>query len=223
MEKIKLNVREREGKTPNLLRRESKLPATLYGPGEPSQSVQIDEKEFTRLPGAAYSHMIELDFGTGTPTNCVIRNVQRKAYTGKIMNVELYRVRLDRKISVTVPLKFIGTSEAVTLGAQLVEAYLEVDIECFPNDIPDAVEVDLTALKELDDAIHFSDLNVGEKVKILNPPDEVVAKAITPRTVAEPEAEAAPAAAEGAAGAPAAGTAAATTPAEGEKGEKGEK
>jgi large subunit ribosomal protein L25 len=217
MEKIKLNVRERESKTPNLLRRESKLPATLYGPGEPSQSVQIDEKEFTRLPAGAYSHMIELDFGQGKPANCVIRHVQRKAYTGKIMNVELYRVRLDRKITVTVPLKFIGTSLAVSLGAQLVENYLEADIECFPNDIPDAIEVDLSQLKELDDAIHFADLNVGDKVKILNPPDEAVAKAVTPRQVAEPEAEAAPAAVEGAAPAAgaAAGTAPATTPAEG--------
>src|SRR5215472_9657550 len=121
MEKIKLNVRQREEKTPNELRRAAIIPATLYGPGEPSQSVQIDEKEFTRLPAAAYSHMVELDFGSGTPTNCLIRNVQRKAYTGKIMNVELYRVRLDRKISVTVPLKFIGTSEAVLQGAQLIE------------------------------------------------------------------------------------------------------
>jgi large subunit ribosomal protein L25 len=217
MEKIKLNVRERESKTPNLLRRESKLPATLYGPGEPSQSVQIDEKEFTRLPSGAYSHMIELDFGEGKPANCVIRNVQRKAFTGKIMNVELYRVRLDRKITVTVPLKFIGTSEAVVLGAQLVEAYLEADIECFPNDIPDAIEVDLSRLKEIDDAIHFGDLNVGDKVKILNPMDEAVAKAVTPRTVAEPEPEAAAAAAEGAAapGAAPGATAPATTPAEG--------
>jgi len=205
MEKIKLNVRERESKTPNLLRREAKIPATLYGPGEPSQSVQIDEKEFTRLPSGAYSHMVELDFGSGKPANCVIRSVQRRAYTGKILNVELYRVRLDRKISVTVPLKFVGTSPAIIFGAQLVEGYLEADIECFPNDIPDFIDVDLTNLKQIDDAIHFSQLTVSDKIKILNPPDEVVAKAIAPRT----QAEAAPEAAATSEGAPAASTAAA--------------
>jgi large subunit ribosomal protein L25 len=194
MEKIKLNVLEREDKTPNQLRREAKLPATLYGPGEPSKSVQIDEREFTRLPSAAYSHVIELDFGSGAPTNAVIRNVQRKAWTNKIMNVELYRVNLNRKITVTVPLKFVGVSPAVTLGAQLIETGLSIEIECLPNDIPDVIEVDLSALKEIDDAIHYGDLKVSDKIEVLNPPEETIAKAIAPRVQSAESEEAAPAA-----------------------------
>jgi large subunit ribosomal protein L25 len=205
MEKIKLNVLEREDKTPNQLRREAKLPATLYGPGEPSKSVQIDEREFTRLPSAAYSHMIELDFGSGAPTNAVIRHVQRKAWTNKIMNVELYRVNLNRKITVTVPLKFVGVSPAVTLGAQLIETGLSIEIECLPNDIPDVIEVDLSALKEIDDAIHYGDLKVSDKIEILNPPEETIAKAIAPRVQsAETEEAAAAAPAAAAPAAPAA-------------------
>jgi len=205
MEKIKLAVQERESKTPNELRREAKLPGTLYGPGEASKSVQLDEKEFSRLPSAAYSHMIELDFGTGAPTNALIRHVQRKASTNKIMNVELYRINLNRKLTVTVPLKFVGVSPAVVLGGQLVESSLAADIECFPNDIPDAIEVDLSVLKEIDDAIHFGDLKVGDKVDILNPTEELVCKVVQPRVIAEEAAPAAPA--EGAA-APAAAPAA---------------
>jgi large subunit ribosomal protein L25 len=213
MEKIKLNVKEREAKTPNQLRRECQLPATLYGPGEPSTNIQIEEKEFTRLPDAAHSHMIELDFGAQKTLNAIIRNVQRKASTNKIMNVELYKVRLDRKLTVTVPLKFVGTSEAVSLGGQLVESNLEAEIECFPGDIPDTIEVDLSVLKEIDQSIHFGDLKLGEKIEILNPLDEIIVKVVTPREIAEveekPAAEAAATPAEGAApgegaGAPAA-------------------
>jgi large subunit ribosomal protein L25 len=185
MEKIKLNVKERETKTPNQLRREFKLPATLYGPGEPSTNLQIEEKEFTRLPAAAYSHMIELEFGAQKAVNAIIRNVQRKASTSKIMNVELYKVRLDRKLTVTVPLKYIGTSEAVTLGGQLVEVNLEAEIECFPADIPDVIEVDLSQLQELDQSIHFGDLKISEKVKFLNPLDEIIVKVIAPREIEE--------------------------------------
>jgi large subunit ribosomal protein L25 len=198
MEKIKLAVQEREVKTPNQLRREAKLPGTLYGPGEASKSVQLDEKEFSRLPRAAYSHMIELDFGAGAPTNALIRHVQRKASTNKIMNVELYRVRLDRKLTVTVPLKFIGVSDAVVKGAQLVESNLSAEIECLPGDIPDVIEVDLSVLKEVEDAIHYGDLKISDKVEILNPTDELVCKVIAPRVVAE-EAPAAAPVAEGAA------------------------
>jgi large subunit ribosomal protein L25 len=201
MEKIKLKVSEREAKTPNVLRQIAKLPATLYGPGEPSKSLQIDEYEFTRLPNAAYSHMIELDFGQGTPTNALIRNVQRKPCTGKVLNVELYRVRLDRKLTVTVPIRFSGSAPAVILGGQLVEAFQEAEIECLPNDIPDFIEVDLADLKEIDDAIHFADLKLGDNIKILNPLDEAIVKAVAPRAVVE---VAATSAAEGA-GAPAAG------------------
>jgi large subunit ribosomal protein L25 len=187
MEKIKLNVKDREAKTPNQLRREAQLPATLYGPGEPSTNLQIEEKEFTRLPSAAHSHMIELDFGAQKTINAIIRNVQRKASTNKIMNVELYKVRLDRKLTVTVPLKFIGTSEAVTQGGQLVEVNLEAEIECFPADIPDTIEVDLSVLKEIDQSIHFGDLKLGDTVEILNPLDEIIVKVITPREIVEEE------------------------------------
>lgn len=201
MEKIKLNVAEREPKTPNQLRREAKLPATLYGPGDPSENLQVAEKEFTRLPNSAYSHMIELDFGAKKPVNAIIRSVQRKASTNKIMNVELYRVRLDRKLTVTVPLKFIGASPAVTAGAQLVESFLEAEIECLPNDIPDSIEVDLSAILEIDQSIHFGDLKISDKIKILNPPDEIIAKAVTPRESEKEEPK------------PVAETAAAATPA----------
>jgi large subunit ribosomal protein L25 len=214
MQKIKLNVKEREAKTPNQLRREAQLPATLYGPGEPSTNLQIEEKEFSRLPNAAYSHMIELDLGTQA-INAIIRNVQRKASTNKIMNVELYKVRLDRKLTVTVPLKFVGVSEAVTLGGQLVEVNLEAEIECFPTDIPDEIEVDLSVLKEIDQSIHFGDLKLSDKVEILNPHDEIIVKVITPREIVEeveekPAVEGVAAPAEGAA--PAAGTEAPAEP-----------
>jgi large subunit ribosomal protein L25 len=212
MEKIKLNVQERETKTPNVLRREAKLPATLYGPGEPSLSLQVDEREFTRLPVAAYSHMIELEIGS-KPTNALIRSVQRKASTNKIMNIELYRVQLDRKLTVTVPLKFIGTSDAVvTFGGQLIEAHQETEIECLPNDIPDFIEVDLSTIKEIDGFIHFGELTVPKNVKILSPDDEVVAKVVTPREMPKEEPAAEATATEGAVpttvqGAPAASTA----------------
>jgi large subunit ribosomal protein L25 len=191
MEKIKLAVRERESKKPRQLRREGTIPATLYGPGQPAQSVQIDAREFSRLPDAAHSHMIELTVG-GKDTNAIIRNVQRRATTHQVLNVEFYRVALDRKLTLTVPLKFVGTSPAIANGNQLVELFQEAEIECFPAEIPDTLDVDLSKLKEVDDAIHFSDIKLPKGVEILNPHDEIVAKAITPRVMAEAEEAAAP-------------------------------
>lgn len=195
MEKIRLSVKSREDKKPNLLRREGQVPATLYGPGQPSQSVQVDAREFSRLPSGAYSHMIELSID-GKASPAVIRNVHRKATDHRVLNVEFYRVSMDRKLTMSVPLKFIGTSAAVTEGGQLIENFQEAEIESLPGDIPDYIEVDLSALQEIDQSIHFSDLKLPKGVELLNPPDEVVARVVTPRsTAAEDEAAAAAAAA----------------------------
>ncbi len=203
MEKIKLAVKQREGKKPRQLRRDGFVPATLYGPGQDSENVQVDAKEFSRLPVAAYSHMIELDFGTKANVNAVIRHVQRRSINHNLMHVEFYRVRLDRKLTMSVPLKFVGTSEAVVLGGQLQENYQEAEIESFPGDIPDFLEVDLSLITEIEGAIHFADLKVSDKIKILNPADEIIAKVTAPRAVTETATEATPQTATEAASAPA--------------------
>jgi len=215
MEKIKIKVKEREVGTPNQLRREAKIPATIYGQGETSKNLQVDEKEFKHLPAAALSHIVELDFGSGKATSALIRHVQRHAASNKILNVEFYKVRLDHKITIVVPLKFVGTAGGVIKGGQLVESHMEAEIECLPNDIPDFIEVDLSKLEEIDDAIHFRDLIVSDKVEILNEPDDIVAKVSEIREVIEEEpvvAEAAPVeGAEGVAGEATPGAAAPTS------------
>lgn len=177
MERFKLQLEARESKKPNQLRRVGKIPATLYGPESKSATLQIDAMEFTRLPAAAYSHVIEL----GTPegaVNALIRQVQRKHVSNEILNVEFYRVAKDRKLTVTVPLKFIGVSPAVGKGGLLVEMFQTADLECLPSDIPDFIEVDISKIEEIDHGLHFSDLKLPAGVKVLNPPEELVARVI---------------------------------------------
>src|SRR5262249_25238669 len=142
MEAIKLKLDKREPKSPRQLRLEGKIPATLYGPGMESQSVQVAEREFGRLPAAAFSHLVELEHNSQA-VNALIRHVQRKPTTQKVLNVEFYKVAADHKLTVTVPLVFAGVPPAVQAGGQLIEIFQEVEIECLPKDIPDKIEVDL--------------------------------------------------------------------------------
>lgn len=180
MEKFKLKLEHREKKTANALRRDGKVPATIYGRGIASRSVQINAKEFSRLPAAAFSHIIELESNEG-PVSALVRHVQRRSTTNDILNVEFYQVQADRKLTVNVPLKFVGVSPAVKLGGQLVEFHQEVELECLPKDIPDFIEVDLTQITELDQGIHFGELKVPSVVQILNPTDEIVVRVASPR------------------------------------------
>lgn len=186
MEKIKLAVKKRDAKTPNQLRREGIIPGTLYGAGVESENIQLDAKEFRMLPAAAYSHMLEVDY-EGKKVNAIIRQVQRKSTRDFVYTVELYRVNLDKKLTVTVPLKFVGDCPAVKAGGQVVENYQEAELECLPNDIPDYVEVDMTTIEHLEGSIHFGQLKVDSKIKILNPHDEIVVKVVTPKAAPTPK------------------------------------
>lgn len=198
MEKFTLKASKREPKTPNQIRREGNVPATLYGPAVESESLQFDAREFSRLPAAAFSHLLELDMD-GKPVNVIIRNVQRVSTSDKVMNVEFYRVSLDKKLTVTVPIKFVGVSPAVkNLGAQFIESHPTVDIECYPHDIPDFIEANISKMKDLDSVITFAELKTSGSVKILNPLEEIAARAVSPRqsasdaAAASTEEEAAP-------------------------------
>ncbi len=186
MEKFKLKLEAREARKPNQLRRAGKIPATIYGPGVPSATIQVEAMEFSRLPAAAYSHIIELQGGQEGTINAIIRNVQRKHVSQEVLNIEFYRVASDRKLTVTVPLKFSGSSEAVTAGGQLMTNFDEAEVECFPQDIPDFIAVDISRITELDQGIHFGDLSLPDTVKILNPNDEIIVRVVSPRTGTEP-------------------------------------
>ncbi len=186
MDKYSLSVCSREEKTPNQLRREGIVPATVYGPEFDNVSLQFCAKEFSRLPAAAFSHLVDLNYDDGKKLSVIIRKVQRKATTGQVLNVEFYKIKLDRKLTVNVPIKLTGTAPAVTKGAQLMEVSLNAEVECLPGDIPDFILGDLSALQEADDIIHFEDLKIDqEKIRILNPAEGVVAKAVAPRVVSE--------------------------------------
>jgi len=185
MEKFTLNAQKREGKTPNQLRRDGIVPGTLYGPGFDAENVQFDAREFSRLPAAAFSHLVELDMKDGKPVAVIIRSVQRKSTTGHVLNVEFYRVNMQKKITVEVPIKFVGTSQAVVMGAQLVESEDTVEVECLPNDIPDFIECSIEPLAQIDDSIHFSDLKTSDNIKILNPLDGIIIKAVAPRAASD--------------------------------------
>jgi large subunit ribosomal protein L25 len=186
MEKIKLAVTKRDAKTPKLLRREGFIPATLYGPGIPSENLQVNAREFGRLSPAAYSHMIELVSPEGV-TNAIIRNVDRKSTVNFVYNIEFYKVALDRKVAVTVPLKFVGVSPAVVAGGKLEENYQEAHIDCLPGEIPDFLEVDLGVLENMDSAIHFGQLAAPAGIDVLNPPDEIIIKVVAPKVAATPK------------------------------------
>ena len=174
---IKLKLEAREVKKANQLRRDGKVPGTIYGPGAESMSVQVCQKEFSRLPGTAYSQILALETPTGT-VRALIRHVQRKAVNHDLLNIEFYRVNAERKLTVVVPLRYVGISPAVQKGGQLMEIFHTAEVQCLPAAIPEFLEVDVTKIENIDGGIHFSDLSTPDGVAILNPMEELVARVV---------------------------------------------
>lgn len=207
-----IKAQPRENKKPNALRRSGFIPATVYGHGLESKSLQVNAKEFSKVPHKAYSHINHLEVDNGEKYDVLIRNVHRDPVRDYFLNIEFYKIKSDEKLKLKVPLNFTGHSPAVTAGGVLIVSFNEVEVQCLPKDIPDAIDIDLSKIQEIGQAIHAGELQVAEGVQILAKKDEVIAHVEIPKTH-EVE-EAAPVAApgevpaEGAAAVPAEGAAA---------------
>lgn len=210
METVVLNVEARQMATKGetgRLRRAGKVPAVFYGPGKIGQSVCVDAREFRmKLDGLEGSHLIQLlsPAGDFNEKMVLLKEVQRHPVTSSPMHIDFYEVDVNKPITVTVPLHFIGKAQGVTAGGLLQSLRREVTVECLPREIPEFIQVDVTSLG-LHDTVHIADLVLPAGVKAVYDTNDAVVTVASPVTEAKPTAEAAEgAAAEGAAPAPAA-------------------
>ncbi len=213
-----IKAKQRENKKPNALRQEGFIPATVYGHGFDSVSVQINAKEFSKIPHKAYSHINVLDVEGKEKHDVLIRDVHMDPVRDSYLNVEFYKIRSDEKIKVKVPLNYIGHSQAVIAGGVLIVSFNEIEIQCLPKDIPDAIDVNLEEIKEIGQAIHTKELKVPSTIHIMAKPEEVMAKVEIAKTHEIEEAAPAAATTEAAAVAtPEAAAATAAAPAAGKE------
>lgn len=198
-QKIAVRPRTLLGKKVGRLRREGKLPGVVFGGREDSIPVETDQHEFElgyRRWGQTTLLSLQLD---GSEVPALVHSVARDPRTGRMIHVDFSRVSLTERTHAEVPLHFTGESPAVKAGdALLIHALDHLRIEAFPQDIPHRIDVDLSPLQQLDDALYVRDIVVDtQTVKILNDPEDLVVKAGAVRVEAEPTPAAAAAAPEG--------------------------
>lgn len=220
MDKIELKVANREvlGKKVKYLRRRGITPVHIFGHGIESLALQCDTKELERvLNQAGQTRLINLKLGKEKrPRTVVVREFDRDWRRGELVHVDFYQVKMEEKLRLEIPVVLVGEAPALKAKTSMLEHQLgTLTIECLPAKIPNSIEVDISSLAELDQAIRVKDVTLDKDITVLNNPDLVVAK-ISSRPVEKveekvveeavaAEAEAAEAAAEGAgeaAGAP---------------------
>lgn len=190
---INLEAQTRDqSKTVKALRREGILPGIMYGRGFETVHLQFPQRELGRAIITAGTHqLVSVDIeGESAEHLALFREVQRDPVTDRVLHVDFYRTVAGEAITSTVPIVTTGSAPAVELGGTVSQLLTEVEIECLPKDLPGSLEVDLSALVELDSAITLGDLDIPAGVTVLLPEDTEVARMYVMREAPEEEEEA---------------------------------
>ena len=219
---LNAEFRETQGKgASRRLRHEGKVPAILYGGHSEARALTLSHQKLLILLDNErfYSTILSLKVGDQTQ-NAILKDVQRHPYKNAIVHIDFQRVEDNQKIRMSIPLHFVGAAVSPgvkTQGGLVSHLRNEVEVSCLPKDLPEFIEVDMSALA-LNESIHMSQLKIPDGVELtaLAKEDAAVASIHSPRAE-EPEAVAAAAATDGAApaaaaAAPAAGAKAAAQP-----------
>jgi large subunit ribosomal protein L25 len=171
--------RKIEGKKVKNLRLDGVLPAVIFGKGKGSRSLSLGRKEFEQVfSEAGESTLVDLEIESREGQKVLIDEVQYHSVSGEIIHASLRRIDLTKKIKADVPLDLVGESPAIKSGLGILLSLIdEIEVECLPADLPPKIEVDISNLKEVDDAILVKDLPIDHsKVAIELDKDETVAK-----------------------------------------------
>jgi len=194
----------------NRIRREGKIPAVIYGNNSTATAVAVVGDELkARVSSASRQRILRLKSASSqlNDKHVILKDLQKTPVSGRILHADFYEVDLAKPLRVAVPLRFVGRAAGLADGGILSPLEREVEVECLPLEIPEAIDVDVTPLK-IHDVLHVSALTFSGNVRPIFDTDYPIVTVLPPTVAEAPAAAAAPAegaVAEGAAAAPAAG------------------
>jgi len=189
MKKIVLNAKPREvGKEEGF---DGFIKGVVYGPElKENKLVWVQVQEFKKAYGeAGHSTLVDLKIdGEKEELSVLFHDMQRDALTDDLKHIDFYKVKMGEKIETSIEFNFVGEAPVVKeQGGILVKNMDALEARCFPRHLISEIEVDLGALKEMDDSIRVEDLKIPEEIEAIDNPDSVVVSISKPRTAEELE------------------------------------
>lgn len=176
------------------MRRSGRLPVVVYGPEIDSAKCSVDLKAFEQLMhehGRNAIITLNVSGGTNGSHSTIIKEIQLNPISGQLLHVDFHRISLSQRIVVSIPVTSEGTALGVRNDGGVLEQLLhEIEVECLPTEIPDALTVDVDELL-IGDNLHVSDLSAPEGVEIVTDASRSVVMVVPPtvRQTDEEEAE----------------------------------
>jgi large subunit ribosomal protein L25 len=168
------------------LRAAGEVPGIIYGHGRQPQSLSINSREFERLSERVRitSTVIELALD-GKTARTLVRELQRDPIKRTVIHVDFQELVAGEKVTVSVPLRFVGTPEGVKTGGGILEETMhQIEVTCDPSNIPDHLDVDVTALT-IGHSLHVGDLKLPEGVEVVDDPEQTIAVVSAPKAEEE--------------------------------------
>jgi large subunit ribosomal protein L25 len=165
---LKAEKRNTIGKGPaRSLRRDGKVPAVLYGSDIQPVSLSIQAKEIeVLLRNAKFNQqLINIDLGDGVRKPTMIKEIQFRPVKGDFLHIDFYEVKMDRKIRVHVPVVLKGKCIGIEMGGLLQIIRRELEVLCYPGEIPEAIEIDVTDLN-IGNSVHVNDIHLEGDMEI---------------------------------------------------------
>jgi len=197
---IKAKVRsEIGGRRPRRIRASGRVPAILYGSGA-AQALELNGREIAEALHGSSSESVLVDLtveaegGATTKKMALIREVQHDPLRDTIEHVDFHQVEENKKLRVEVPVHEVGEAVGVRTGGGILDhALRSLRVECLPKDLPERIDVDVSAL-EVGQAIHVGEVKLPAGVTVLNAKELPVFMVLLPTVEEEvkPAAEGAP-------------------------------
>ncbi len=167
-------------------RKEGKIPAVVYGNKVAPQMVWVDFLTFAKVHAVAgESSIISLSLPKGKKS-VIVQELEHDAMSNRVSHVDFFEVSMDQELEARIPLEFINESPAVReMGGILVKTLEEVEVTCLPKDLPHAITIDLSMLKDFSTHVQVKDLVLPKGVKVLTDELTTIVLVEAPRTEAQ--------------------------------------
>ncbi len=167
---LKANVRKTTGNGPaGVLRREGKIPAVLYGPETEPVLLSVHTGDFEEVLKKGNVSQVLLNLiiqnGKTLSKSVIVKELQMHPVSQDFIHIDFYEIDMKRKIKVNIPVVATGKSKGVELGGVLQIVRHELEVMCFPGDIPEEIVIDVTDL-DMGDSVHVEEIPVDGDVEI---------------------------------------------------------
>ncbi len=162
--KITVNIKARDGK-PSAARASGNIPAVFYGPKEEAVAISVDTREFGIVWKEAGESTIVTLSGIGDDKEALITDMQWHPITDEPMHIDFYVIERGKKVTVNVPLEFIGEAPAEKINGVVTKIMHELEMEVRPSELPQHIDVDLTLLVDISSVITVADLKLPESAE----------------------------------------------------------